>query len=237
MKKKRKPIDPRAQIALAAAGPLVLLVIGWVAVVGPHRAQAGKVSAQVYAAEEQIGQLVLANRRAATPEPIRAADIFRLSKAMPDSTDMPGIILQLNQVAEESGIRFTSIAPQAVPTQGTGYDMLKIDLAFSGNFYGLSDFLYRLRNLVGVRGGSLEADGRLFAVEKLSFVEGKPAFPNIDAALTLNAFVYGNTLPGAVPAPPPPIAQVPATTPATPAATAPAPGATASAAPTAGATG
>jgi hypothetical protein len=203
-------------------------------VVSPHRAQAGKVAAQIAGIQDQTAQLEVANRQAATPEPIRAADIFRLSKAMPDAEDMPGIILQLNQVAEESGIRFTSIQPQPEPTAAAGYDILKIDLRFAGNFYGLSDFLYRLRNLVGVRSGSLDASGRLFSVETLGFVEGKPAFPNIEASLTVNAFVYGNAL-TAVPAPAAPALPAPVGTETTPAATdtttPPAAGATASGAP------
>jgi hypothetical protein len=240
MKKKRKPLDPRAQIGIAIAAPLLVLVLGWVMVVGPHRAQAGKVTAQTIGIQDQTAQLEVANRQAAAPEPIRAADIFRLSKAMPDAEDMPGIILQLNQVALESGIRFKSIQPQPLPIAASGYDVLKIDLTFAGNFYGLSDFLYRLRNLVGVRSGSLDATGRLFSVESLGFVEGVPAFPNIEASLTVDAFVYGNAL-TATPAPPvAPTLPAPAGTPTTPAPTTttpPATGATATGATTPGVTG
>ena len=67
----------------------------------------------------------------------------------------------------------------------------KIDLTFAGNFYGLSDFLYRLRNLVAVQKGRLIANGRLFAVDKLQFVEGDGGFPAIKALLTVSAFLYG----------------------------------------------
>jgi hypothetical protein len=200
----KKQLDPRAQIGIAIAAPLLVLVLGWMMVVGPQKSQAAKVADEIVSVQQQIEQAHVAARAASKPEPIRAADIFRLATAMPDSADMPGIILQLSQVAQESGIQFTSITPSPVPTHGTGYETMKIDLSFSGNFYGLSDFLYRLRNLVGVRGGELKATGRLFAVEKLSFGEGKPAFPQINAALTLDAFVYGTVaLPGAAPVPAP----------------------------------
>jgi hypothetical protein len=241
MKKQRKPLDPRIQLGIAIGAPLLVLIVGWMLVVGPHRSKAAKVDAQILSIQDQIAQAEVANRQAAAPVEIRAADIFRLSKAMPDGTDMPGIILQLNQVAQESGIRFTSIMPQPQPTAGTGYDVLKIDLAFSGNFYGLSDFLYRLRNLVGVRGGALDASGRLFSVEKIGFVEGKPSFPSIDAALTVNAFVYGNALSSGAAALPTVPAAPPATTPAptdtTATTPAPAPGATATGATTPGVSG
>ena len=153
-----------------------------------HAAQLADDVAQV---ETQIQQAQLASRADGAPQPIRAADVFRLATAMPDAPDMPGIILQLSKLAIDSGVEFTSIQPTQEPVAGAGYQALQINLAFSGNFYGLSDFLYRLRTLVGVRGGTLQADGRLFTVEKLAFSEGKPSFPSIDATLTLDAFVYG----------------------------------------------
>lgn len=218
----RKPLDPRAQLGIAIAAPLLVLVAGWLLLVGPHRAESTRVADDIASVEQQITVSQAAGRQAAKPEPIRAADVFRLATAMPDSTDMPGIILQLSQVAQQTGIRFTSITPQATPEQGPGYSTMKIDLAFSGNFYGLSDFLYRLRNLVGVRSGELKARGRLFSVERLSFSEGQPAFPSIDATLTLDAYVYGQ-LPGSAPA-----AAVPAPTGSTETTTTPLPtGATA----------
>jgi hypothetical protein len=206
-------LDPRAQIGIAVAAPLLVLAIGWMMVVGPQKSQAAKVADEIVSVQQQIAQAQVVARQASKPEPIRAADIFRLATAMPDSADMPGIILQLSQVAQESGIQFTSILPSPTPTHATGYETMKIDLSFSGSFYGLSDFLYRLRNLVGVRGGELKATGRLFAVERLSFGEGKPSFPQISASLTLDAFVYGAAaLPAAAPAPTTPTAPGATTT-------------------------
>jgi Tfp pilus assembly protein PilO len=232
----KKPLDPRVQIGIAIAAPLLMLVIGWMMVVGPQKSQAAKMTDEIVTVQQQIEQAQVAARAALKPEPIRAADIFRLATAMPDSADMPGIILQLSQVAQESGIQFTSISPSPVLVAGTGYETMKIDLMFSGNFYGLSDFLYRLRNLVGVRNGELKASGRLFGIEKLAFAEGKPSFPQIDANLTLDAYVYGAAAASAAPVVPPTdpnatttTATTTAATTTTPAGTTPpaAPGATA----------
>jgi Tfp pilus assembly protein PilO len=209
VKKAKTQLSPRAQLALAAAVPLVLIAAGWLLLVGPQRSKAADVASQREAAETQLVQLQAEAAHAPKPEPIRVADIFRLIKAMPDREDMPGIILQLNDVAAESGISFNSIVPEAVGPAVNGYQTRRVQLSFSGNFYGLSDFLYRLRSLVGVRGGQLEADGRLFTVESLSFAEGKPSFPQIDATLTLDAYVYGS---GAVATPPPPPAATTTTT-------------------------
>jgi hypothetical protein len=85
---------------------------------------------------------------------------------------------------------------------------------FEGNFYELSDFLYRLRTLVSVHRGRLQATGRLFTVRTLSFVEGEKGFPQIKATLGVDAYVYGagTTTPPATtpPATPPPANPPPA---------------------------
>jgi type IV pilus assembly protein PilO len=134
---------------------------------------------------------------------------------MPNKTDMPDLLLELSQLARDTGIRFDSISPQTVAAVGS-YSVLPISVTFNGNFYNLADFLYRLRSLVSVHGGRLDATGRLFAVDTLSFNESDLKFPQIQATLVIDAFVYA-----AAPAPAvaPPAATPPASTTTTTAAT------------------
>ncbi|MDX6488932.1 MAG: hypothetical protein QOK13_1547, partial [Gaiellaceae bacterium] len=80
--------------------------------------------------------------------------------------------------------------PQAVASQ-SGYQVIPVQVVFHGNFYDLADLLYRLRTLVTVNGGRLDATGRLFAVDTVDFAEGKGGFPEIQANLLIDAFVYG----------------------------------------------
>ena len=61
----------------------------------------------------------------------------------------------------------------------------------------LVDFLYRLRSLVTVQAGRLDATGRLFAVDTLTFNESPLHFPQIQATLVIDAFVYGTGVPAA----------------------------------------
>ena len=112
---------------------------------------------------------------------------------MPDQTDMPDIVLELNKIAEDSGITFEQITPATTATALSGYEAIPITVEFQGNFYELSDFLYRLRNLVDVRHGALDASGRLFAIDTISFAEAPPppGFPQIRAHLVIDAFVFG----------------------------------------------
>jgi hypothetical protein len=121
---------------------------------------------------------------------------------------MSGVLLELSRVAGETGIVFDSITPGA-PAPVGAFRAQSIGLVFTGDFYSLADFLYRLRNLVSVQKGRLIANGRLFAVDRLQFAEAEAGFPRITAGLTVSAFLYGT---GPVAGAPPAAAPAPTTT-------------------------
>ena len=201
MTKPGKKQSRSGMIAAIVAGFLVVMAGGWFAVVSPKRAAADTAAKQIELMHQQIAEHEAAAAEAKRSKPVRVADLFRLTKAMPDQTDMANIVLELSHVAHESGITFQSISPTA-PVFLTGYEVLPIDLVFQGNFYDLADFVYRLRNLVGVYDGKLDATGRLFTVDKVSFGEGDLKFPQLMATLTVDAYVYGAAgpvVPGATP--------------------------------------
>jgi hypothetical protein len=188
--KQRKPLPLPVVIVLIVLGAIVLAAGGYFALIGPKRSKAKEVALQVAAAQKQLDDFQAAKLAAQNVKPLEVADLFRLSKAMPDRADMAGVLLELNGVAADSGITFESISPQtSVPI--SGYQAMPIQLNFRGNFYDLADFLYRLRNLVGVQDGRLAASGRLFAVDTLDFTESTEGFPQIEAVLVVDAFVYG----------------------------------------------
>lgn len=193
MKKGKYP--ELAPIAAVSVFFVLVAVAGWLVLVAPQRSHAKKLGAQIQTISGEIvtRQAALAAAHHHT-EAIQTADLFRLEKAMPDEVDMPGILLQLSQVARQTGIQFQSISPDPATTL-TGYQVVPINLIFQGNFYDLADFIYRLRNLVVVKGGDLTATGRLFSVDTLDFAEGENKFPQIQATLTVDAYVYGSATP------------------------------------------
>jgi type IV pilus assembly protein PilO len=187
----RKPTNPTVLIVLILLGVVVLGAAGYFGLIPPQgaklkRLQADEKTAQ--AALDAYNQKVMIAR---TAPKIRVADIYRLAKAMPSKTDMPDLVLELSQLARDTGIRFDSISPQAAVPAGA-YTVLPISVTFNGTFYDLADLLYRLRSLVNVHGGRLDATGRLFTVDTLSFGESPLKFPRIQATLVIDAFVYGS---------------------------------------------
>jgi hypothetical protein len=183
-----------AQIALVVVGVLVVGAAAYFGLIRPKKAEAARLQKETDAAKAQVDDYYAKSAAVQGRPKIRSADLFRLAKAMPGQADMSGVLLQLNQVAADTGITFQSIAPQSsVPI--SGYQAVPIHLTFQGNFYNLVDFLFRLRNLVDVEHGRLNATGRLFAIDTLSFEEAQGGFPQISATLTVDAFVYGTLTP------------------------------------------
>jgi hypothetical protein len=185
---KARSLSPRVMSALIAAGGVLVLLAGLFVLVLPQGHKAANLSEELASTKAQI----ITARALATQRPeqrIRVADLFKVVKAMPDDTDMTGIMLQLQETADEAGVEFDSIQPQA-SEPGTGFTTEPIDLQFEGNYYSLTDFLFRLRKLVDVHRGTLDATGRLFSVGRIDFAPAEKGFPSISATVRVNAFVY-----------------------------------------------
>jgi type IV pilus assembly protein PilO len=179
-----------AQIAIAVAALLLIALIGYFALVKPQKSKAASLSTQIAEQDTQIVEARALLAKAKNAQKVRVADLFRLTKAMPDQPDEAGIVLELTNVARQSGINFESIAPGG-STQVSGYQVVPITVVFDGNFFQLTDFLFRLRTLVDVRRGALAADGRLFTVDSVQFGQGQLMFPQVKATLTVDAYIYG----------------------------------------------
>jgi hypothetical protein len=192
-------------IALIVGGDLILLVLGWFLLVSPQRATAKSNAQATQATLVQIEQVKLADTKASEPvvqpkQPeIRTAYLYKLSKAMPLTTDMPNLLLELNQVVRSTGVELSSISP--APTDPTTGATL-ITLSVSGDFYSVTDLLYRLRTLVAVRNGGLEVSGRLFSITSVGLTPSGTG-RILNATVTLDAFTFGAAAQAASAAAPP----------------------------------
>ena len=186
-----------AAIGLILGGDLLLLVLGWVLLVSPQRTTAASIAKATQAAEAQIVEAQRTIHEAPPKAPkqplIATAGLYQLAKAMPETTDMPDVLLELDQVARASGVVVGTITPQPpIPPIGVSYSTVTITLNVTGNFYSLTDLLYRLNSLVSVRDGELDSSGRLFSVNQISLVK-TGAGTALNASLSVNAYIYGPT--------------------------------------------
>jgi hypothetical protein len=184
--------SPAVKGGVLGAALLIALVAGYLVLVAPKRHEAAQLSKEIGDTRAQIAAAQAGSGpQQPQAQPIRVADLFKLSRAMPDTADIPTVLLQLSAISAETGVTFQSITPHDPVSRGA-YQQIGIDLVFEGHFYDLSDFLYRLRNLVGVHQGVLDATGRLFSVDAIQFDEGQLQFPQVKATLTVSAYVYGD---------------------------------------------
>lgn len=208
MKDRKQAVSKGAVIAMAVVGTLLVVAAGYFLLIGPQRAKLASTKKEIAGVQEQIKSTESQTAERRNAPKVRYADLYQLSKAMPDSTDIPDALLALNALARASGISFDDISPQ-VAVILPSYQAIPIKLTFTGNYYALADFLYRLRSLVRVRHGRLDASGRLYAVDEVDFGPPQPPakFPTIRANLQVSAFVFGTATSA-----PPAAATAPAST-------------------------
>ena len=227
----KKKTPQAVWIAAVVVALLFVAILGFFLVVSPARGKAANLQKQIADTQKQIDDARALVVKAKNAQKVKVADLFKLTTAMPDSPDEADVLLDLNSVAQAAGIEFSSLAVDPSATLSS-YIVIPMRVEFIGNFYALSDFLFRLRNLVDVRRAALDAYGRLFAIDQLSLDEGIYKFPRIRAQITIDAFVYGS---GSADTNAPAQSSAPATTTAptttTPAAATPPPPAAAPAAP------
>jgi Tfp pilus assembly protein PilO len=181
-----------AQVAVVAAALLLVALIGYLTLIGPKRSTASSLKQQTALVQAQIDSNRSSGFQHALPA-VRSASVFRLAMAMPSQLQTPDVILQLNSLAQASGISFDQIQPGSATSAPLGttdpFAAEPISVKFSGNFYDLLTFLQRLRNLVRVENGRLYTAGRLFDVSDISLAEGTKGWPQVQATLTINEFV------------------------------------------------
>jgi Tfp pilus assembly protein PilO len=177
------------------AGSLLLFVAAWFLVVSPQRSKANELATQVAASQDELSQRRTAAAQPAVAVTVKPSDLYRLTKALPNDTDMPSILLDIDRTARRNHLSFTSLTPaQQIP--GTSYISQPVSVIVQGRFSALSSFLGDLRRLVTVRGGRLDARGRLYSISQVDITAPDGAkFPVVKATVTLNAYRFNATPP------------------------------------------
>ena len=198
---KRKPLPKGVALGLIVVGALVVAFAGYTVLVKPQKAKVvalTKETADKQATLDQYRSEAASSKSNVAPK-IRVADVYRLARAMPAAEDMPDILIELDDVARSAGIQLDSISP-GEGSSGNGYQIIPITLQFDADYYSVTDFLYRLRTLVSVRHGQLEATGRLFGIDTVSHA---PSGTKLSASVKVETYIYGGTPPpaSAIPVP------------------------------------
>ncbi|MDX6514038.1 MAG: Pilus assembly protein PilO [Gaiellaceae bacterium] len=188
--KKQIPKDKLILFGLPIIG-LFVGMISYFMLVSPQKSAAAHLDSQI---QDVQAQIAAANIKPPKPKPAHAVDLFRLTKAMPDVDDMPGIVFELSRVARASSVALESVKPVPRIPMAVGYAAIPVEVTVSGKYPEITRFLQGLREQVaeGKKGG-LRVQGRLFVANQvdISTDTGKKLL----AKVSLNAFVYGVTPP------------------------------------------
>ncbi len=189
---KKKIEIPKERLILFGVPIFGLLIglLGYMALVAPQKSKASSLASQIAAARAEAAAAAKASAKPARPVPVRAADILRLTRAMPDAADVPGVIRDLTRIANATSVTLQSVKPgQPVPLP-QGYGALPLGVSIVGTFSHVSAFLRELRREVSVSAkDGVHAEGRLFVTDQVGLTSGNGK--TVTATLGLNAFIYG----------------------------------------------
>jgi Tfp pilus assembly protein PilO len=186
-----------AAIALVVVG-LLVAGGGYFVLVSPQHSKVGSIASQIDTAQNE---LTLVEGASAKPVPFHASDLYRLANAMPTVTDMPGILLGLRHLADQSKVTLTSVRPALPVPQTLGYSAIPVAVTVTGNYRGITKFVGLIHHDVRFVGGTrVKVGGRMFDTDDINLQQGQVG-DQLNASLTLAAFIFtGQPL---TPTPPP----------------------------------
>lgn len=188
-------LSPRDQLIVAIAAIVVAAVAVVVLVVMPRFRAVGQVKADIKVAEDQIAQAraLLARRQGAKAGAAGTqAQLMRLANEFPDAPQLPALIIELQDVANDSGLDFASLQSDR-PAVREGFAALPLSLQVSGEWADIIEFLRKLDKMTRrVRVLNLTVSPEAVSEE----ATGAPMIENV--SISLEAFIM--LPPAAVPA-------------------------------------
>jgi Tfp pilus assembly protein PilO len=179
---------------LIGLGLLVLLVAWYFLIIGPKRDAISTTEADLQ--QEKKSYEDNTNRVRRLDEERNAArqtsgEILKLNKLIPVDAQVPSLIVELQQTANEAGIKFIKIEPSEPTPGGDSNTIVPFSMVFQGNFFDVNDFLYRVENYARMEGNDVNVSGRLLSVVSITLDEPDtpPLFPQVKVDLGINAYM------------------------------------------------
>jgi Tfp pilus assembly protein PilO len=183
-------LSPRVLFAVVGFAVLLFAAAAWFLVVSPKRADASSARVELAAAQSRLADAELALlqvERAGAP----VTDVFRLAKAMPSSDQQSGLVLELTRLAAASGLVFESIVVEQPVASVGGPALRPVTVGVRGRYAEITNFLMRVRELVTVKNGEIDATGQLLTARSVTLAESDTGnFPELDASIGFDAYVY-----------------------------------------------
>jgi Tfp pilus assembly protein PilO len=141
---------------------LLIVVLAWFFLLNPLRSDIADVEASIEAERSDLAaaQAQLAQAEATREEGAKnRGRLLELAKMVPEVEQIPSLLLQIQDLADQSGIEFIAVTP-GDPVQSGDFDIVPLELEFTGTYFDLSDFIYRAEQMIA-------GPGRLLSVKNL----------------------------------------------------------------------
>jgi Tfp pilus assembly protein PilO len=202
-------VSRKLRMILMGVGLVIFAVVVWFFVLSPIR---GNIAETELSIEDQRSKLSVANSTLEQASTTKAegkrnqARMLELAKMIPASAELPSLLLQIQDLADQSGIDFLSITPGDISeVEGAEFEIVPLDLVFTGTFFDLSDFVYRAEQMVAGPGRLLAIKSISLALANANQAGASAVSPDLDVSLSLLAFILppggtGGSTPPAAPA-------------------------------------
>ena len=187
----------KMRMLLSAVALVAIVAMAWMFLISPLRTDISNANQSI---ADETTKLHAAEARLAQAQTTRAegmknqAVLLELAKMVPQASQIPSLLVQIQDLADQSGIDFLSVTPGDA-TESTGFQIIPLQLTFSGTYFDLSDFAYRVEQLAA-------GPGRLLTVKSVQLKlnsAGAPGAskktgsaisesPSLDVSMTLYAF-------------------------------------------------
>ena len=169
-------------IALAAIVAIMLLIVPQFTALSQLSTDQQSAEADVAQTRTQLAQLEQAKEAAAVTQ----SQLLKLSNEFPDSPDLPSLIIELQDVANASGLRFNEITPaEPITIVGAKYTQIPITVKLWGGWADMLDYLQRLNHMTrAIRVSDVQLTPALGNDAPTSTAE-----PELEGDLTMRAFV------------------------------------------------
>ncbi len=174
-----------AQTQMIIAGALIVLIAVVAIFFGilPEFDKAAQATARIeeLKAETSTAQSLVARRQGAKAQAAETeVELIRVANQVPEAPELPSIIINLQDTANQCGLVFAQITPQA-PTavvgldgQPAGYSVIPIDVKVEGQWADMIEYVSKLSKYTrGIRVKTALFAGIDGTTEKARYVEGK----------------------------------------------------------------
>ena len=164
----------KMRMLLSGLALVAVVAMAWFFVISPLRADTATVNQSI---ADETTKLQAAQAKLASAEKTRAqgmanqAVLLELAKMVPQDSQVPSLLVQIQNLADQSGVVFLSLTPGA-PIDSDDFQIIPLQLEFAGSYFDLSDFAYRVEQFVA-------GPGRLLTVKSVQLQIG-----STDAAAT-----------------------------------------------------